>query len=191
MAAKAWFLSKSACLLYRYMAKSARPTLLFSQMKTPDASYGCRIALVKTSHMRTRQRVGASWERNFVTNQATVWSERGEKAVANMNWRALTMEELNIIIGLVNPWPVLFQHQQRTGHTMQMASRTISSNDWLPHKWEKFYLLLHLLMIADQMPLTIIWMAALNLNVTCKHCWNIQPAGKEHFQSTRLSPLFI
>lgn len=108
-----------------------------------------------------------------------------------MNWLALTMEELNIIIGLVNPWPVLFQHQQRTSHPMQMASRTISSNDWLPHKWEKFYLLLHLLMIADQMPLTIIWMAALNLNITCNCCWNIQYAGKEHFQSlSRRSPLF-
>lgn len=59
-----------------------------------------------------------------------------------------------------------------------MASRTISSNDWLPHKWGKFYLLLHLLMITDQMPLTIIWMAALNLNLTCK-CWlNTQKSGK-------------
>lgn len=35
------------------MAKSARPSLLFSQMKTPDGSYGCQRALLKTSHMRT------------------------------------------------------------------------------------------------------------------------------------------
>lgn len=45
--------TKSACLPYRYMAKSAQPSLLFSQMKTPDISYGCQRALLKTSHMRT------------------------------------------------------------------------------------------------------------------------------------------
>lgn len=50
----------------------------------------------------------------------------------------------------------------------------------------KFYLLLHLMMITDQMPMTIIWMAALNLNVTCK-CWLIiQHSAKEHFGSVCL-----
>lgn len=41
------------CLPYRYMAKCARPNLLFSQMKTPDVSYGCHGALLETSHVRT------------------------------------------------------------------------------------------------------------------------------------------
>lgn len=179
------------------MAKSAQPSLLFSQMKTPDVSYSCQKALLKTSHMRTLHLekeakgggiMGKKLCDTLKPSYCLIWERK--KAVVNMNWLALTMEELNIIIGLVNPWPVLFQHQQRTSHPMQMASRTISSNDWLPHKWEKFYLLLHLLMITNQMPLTIIWMAALNLNVTCKCCWNTQYTGKEHFQSTCLSPLF-
>lgn len=44
--------TKSACLPYRYTAKSARPSLLFSQMKEPDVSYGRQGALLKTNHMR-------------------------------------------------------------------------------------------------------------------------------------------
>lgn len=61
----------------------------------------------------------------------------------------------------------------------------------------KFYLLLHLLMITDQMPVRIIWLAALNLSVTCE-CWvNIQYSGggreagwgeegKEHLQVSEI-----
>lgn len=187
MATQAWFQSKSACLPYRYMAKSAPPSLLFSQMKTPDGSYGCQKASLKTSHMRILHLVAGKgrwggimgnklsdtlkprwcssycliWENkppSYLLLQLWIWS------VLCWLWR---LEELNIIIGPVNPWPVLFKHQRRTRLPIQMASRTISSNDWLPHKWGKFYLQLHLLMITDQMPPTIIWMAALNLNITC------------------------
>lgn len=43
MATQAWFRSKPACLPYPYKAKSARATLLFSQMKTPDVLYGCHL----------------------------------------------------------------------------------------------------------------------------------------------------
>lgn len=71
-----------------------------------------------------------------------------------------TGEVRSVNIGPVNPWPALVPRQQRTSRPIQMASRTISSNDWLPHKWGEFYLLLHLLIIADHMAVTAIWPTA-------------------------------
>lgn len=80
------------------------------------------------------------WELLYLLLQLWIWT------VLRWLWR---LEELSIIIGLVNPWPVPFQHQSRTSHPIQMASRTISSNHWSPHKWGKFHLRLHLRMITD------------------------------------------
>ena len=133
-----WFQSKSACLPYRYMAKSARPySLIFPRWKHQTLHMVVRELGLKqvilyenitlgqgregrghhgkaaycSDTLKTRMLFGLlfnlRWKKKqtlcYLLLQLWIWS------VFSADYRRL--EELSIIIGLVNPWPVPFQHQ--------------------------------------------------------------------------------
>ena len=60
----------------------------------------------------------------------------------------------------------------RTCHSVQMAPRTISHNDWLLHKWGRFCPAQHFAAITDTKPTKIICALGLNSNVHHTDTWN-------------------
>lgn len=128
--------------------------LSFPSMKPPDVSHGCQRALlgnkfycmvtpVRGREGRPKHWKAARWRFKTEKLFRLLFNLRKKKNLLLQLWMwtvlrwLLRLEESSIIIGLVNPWPVPFQHRWRTSHPMQMASRTISSNHWLPHEMRK------------------------------------------------------